>query len=116
MHNQSWLISVLRYSFIVYFQNFKNQIVPDVITLSKSMGGGKSSISCLVVDDDVYGFLSPELPPISNFTASDSFYLTSFSKSVFPGLRVAYIAAPEQYKARIDAQIRLSIWMHPWLH
>jgi len=64
-----------------------------------------------LVDDDVYGFLSPELPPISNFTASDSFYLTSFSKSVFPGLRVAYIAAPEQYKARIDAQIRLSIWM-----
>ena len=39
---------------LFYFQNFKNQIVPDVITLSKSMGGGKSSISCMVVNDDVY--------------------------------------------------------------
>jgi len=39
---------------LFYFQNFKNQIVPDVITLSKSLGGGKSSISCMVVNDDVY--------------------------------------------------------------
>jgi len=39
---------------IFYFENFKNEIIPDIITLSKAMGGGKSSISCLVVNDDVY--------------------------------------------------------------
>ena len=39
---------------LFYFENFKNNICPDVITLSKAMGGGKSSISCLVINDDVY--------------------------------------------------------------
>lgn len=63
------------------------------------------------IDDDVYGFLSPQLPALANFAPKQSFYLTSLSKSVFPGLRVAYIVAPEQYKIRIDAQIRQSIWM-----
>ena len=36
-----------------YFQNFKN-IEPDVICLSKTLGGGKSSISCLVTDESLY--------------------------------------------------------------
>ena len=36
-----------------YFENFKN-IEPDIICLSKTLGGGKSSISCLVVNEDVY--------------------------------------------------------------
>lgn len=36
-----------------YFENFKN-VVPNIICLSKTLGGGKSSISCLVTDDDVY--------------------------------------------------------------
>ena len=36
-----------------YFQNFKN-ISPDIICLSKTLGGGKSSISCLVIDDQTY--------------------------------------------------------------
>ncbi len=37
-----------------YFENFKVDNVPDAICLSKTLGGGKSSISCVVVDDDVY--------------------------------------------------------------
>ena len=36
-----------------YFQNFKN-ISPDIICLSKTLGGGKSSISCLVIDNNTY--------------------------------------------------------------
>ena len=36
-----------------YFQNFEN-IFPDIICLSKTLGGGKSSISCLVIDEKVY--------------------------------------------------------------
>lgn len=36
-----------------YFENYKN-IVPDVICLSKALGGGKSSISCLVVEENLY--------------------------------------------------------------
>ena len=36
-----------------FFQNFNN-ITPDIICLSKTLGGGKSSISCLVIDDSTY--------------------------------------------------------------
>ena len=36
-----------------YYQNFEN-ISPDIICLSKTLGGGKSSISCLVIDEDTY--------------------------------------------------------------
>ena len=36
-----------------YFQNFDG-CEPDIICLSKTLGGGKSSISCLVVNDDLY--------------------------------------------------------------
>lgn len=36
-----------------YFQNYK-KIEPDLICLSKTLGGGKSSISAIVTNDDVY--------------------------------------------------------------
>jgi len=36
-----------------YFENFDN-IKPDIICLSKTLGGGKSSISCLVINNSVY--------------------------------------------------------------
>lgn len=36
-----------------YFENF-DQVSPDVICLSKTLGGGKSSISSLVIDDELY--------------------------------------------------------------
>ena len=36
-----------------YFQNYAN-VCPDIICLSKTLGGGKSSISCLVIDDKTY--------------------------------------------------------------
>jgi len=64
-----------------------------------------------LIDDDVYGFLSPKLPPISNFTPDHGFYLTSLSKSIFPGLRVGYLVFPEAFKQRIEATIRNTIWM-----
>jgi len=37
-----------------YFENFKINNVPDAICLSKTLGGGKSSISCLIVGDNIY--------------------------------------------------------------
>lgn len=64
-----------------------------------------------LIDDDVYGFLSPKLPPISNFTPDYGFYLTSLSKSIFPGLRVGYLVFPEAFKQRVEATIRNTIWM-----
>lgn len=64
-----------------------------------------------MIDDDVYGFLNPELPALSNFVPEYGFYLSSLSKSIFPGLRVGFIVYPEAFKQRIEATIRNTIWM-----
>ena len=81
---------------IFYFQNFKNQIVPDIITLSKSMGGGKSSISCLVVDDDVYGKAYGEL--------SDTFLHTTtyngFAEECVTALEATSLFATEEFEKK----------------
>jgi len=64
-----------------------------------------------LIDDDVYGFLNPELPALSNFIPEYGFYLNSLSKSLLPGLRVGYIVSPEAFQQRIDATIRNTVWM-----
>ncbi len=40
-------------NYMFYFQKFK-KFSPDVLCLSKAIGGGKSSISAVVMDEDVY--------------------------------------------------------------
>jgi DNA-binding transcriptional MocR family regulator len=64
-----------------------------------------------MIDDDVYGFLTPNLPAISSFAPDHSFYLSSLSKCIFPGLRVGFIVSPESFKQRVEATIRNTIWM-----
>ena len=50
--------------YLFYFQRYQN-FIPDIITLSKSMGGGKSSISAYVtnknIHDKVYGSIDTAL-------------------------------------------------------
>ena len=79
---------------LFYFQNFKNQIVPDVITLSKSMGGGKSSISCMVVNDDVYNKAYGGL--------SDTFLHTTtyngFAEECITAIEATNLFATEEFK------------------
>ena len=81
---------------LFYFQNFKNQINPDVITLSKSMGGGKSSISCLVVDDNVYEKAYGQL--------SDTFLHTTtyngFAEECVTALEATNILSTDEFKKK----------------
>jgi DNA-binding transcriptional MocR family regulator len=60
-----------------------------------------------LVEDDVYGFLPKERPPsLAHFAPEITFYITSLSKSVAPGLRLGYVLAPEGHAARIGAVVR----------
>jgi len=83
---------------LFYFQNFKNKIIPDVITLSKSMGGGKSSISCIVVDDEVYEKAYGEL--------SDTFLHTTtyngFAEECATALEATNLFASEEFKKKAE--------------
>jgi DNA-binding transcriptional MocR family regulator len=53
-----------------------------------------------VVEDDIYGFLAPETPPLATELASWT-YVTSLSKSVIAGLRIGFVAAPADAIPRV---------------
>jgi DNA-binding transcriptional MocR family regulator len=65
-----------------------------------------------IVEDDIYGFLSPDgPPPLVSFAPDLGYYIVSLSKALAPGLRIGYIAAPS--RAGLSEGIRRTIWMAP---
>jgi DNA-binding transcriptional MocR family regulator len=64
-----------------------------------------------IVEDDVHGLLPPERPrPIASLAPERSYYLTSTSKTLAPGLRIAYVLAPPERVARLAASLRATTW------
>jgi DNA-binding transcriptional MocR family regulator len=67
-----------------------------------------------IIEDDAYGFLvenSP--PPLASFAPERSYYLRTTSKSLAPGIRVAYLVAPEEDVARLTVIVRATTWTAP---
>jgi len=65
-----------------------------------------------LIEDDVYGFLHPApLKPLSTETPEQAFYITSFAKSVAPGLRVGAAVIPIAYRDGIANALRATSWM-----
>lgn len=48
----------------------------------------------LVIEDDTYGFLSPEREPLATILPERTVFITSLSKSLFPGPRVGCVVPP----------------------
>jgi DNA-binding transcriptional MocR family regulator len=68
----------------------------------------------LIVEDDVYGFLVDDRPPsIATFYPEGTCLVTCTSKSLIPGLRIGYVAAPLPFVERIAAAVRSTVWMAP---
>jgi DNA-binding transcriptional MocR family regulator len=67
----------------------------------------------VIIEDDTYGMLPRQSPPaLSAFEPERSFLISSLSKTVAPGLRVAYIAAPtERAAVQVAAGVRATSWM-----
>jgi DNA-binding transcriptional MocR family regulator len=64
-----------------------------------------------IVEDDVHGLLPRErLRPIAALAPERSYYLTSTSKTLAPGLRIAYVLAPPGMVARLAASLRATTW------
>lgn len=64
-----------------------------------------------IVEDDAYGFLvDPPPPPLSSFAPERSYYLRTASKSLAPGLRVAYLLVPAEDVARLTVIVRATTW------
>jgi DNA-binding transcriptional MocR family regulator len=59
-----------------------------------------------VIEDDTYGFHSPERASLMTLIPERTVFLTSLSKSLFPGLRLGCAVAP----AAILEKITMAIW------
>jgi DNA-binding transcriptional MocR family regulator len=69
-----------------------------------------------VVEDDASGFLLEDPPPpIAAFAPERAIFVASLSKSLAPGLRVGYLAAPEQCLGELHQSQSALTWMTPVL-
>ena len=64
-----------------------------------------------VIEDDVYGFVSPEKTPLAALIPNRTAYVTSLSKSLFPGMRLGCVAAPPEMLEGITGAVWSSMIM-----
>ena len=65
-----------------------------------------------IIENDVLGPLVEDRPPPGAALAPErTFYVTSFTKIVMPGLRIGYLAAPDRYVAAVANRHLVTNWM-----
>jgi DNA-binding transcriptional MocR family regulator len=65
----------------------------------------------VVIEDDVYGFLSPARAPLAALIPQRTVFVTSLSKSLFPGMRLGCVAAPAELVDGIAGAVWTSMIM-----
>lgn len=71
---------------------------------------------CVLIEDDVYGPLEPQLAPIATLIPERTYYAASIAKCIAPALRVAYLLAPDAgTEQRIRAGLQATMQMPPSL-
>jgi DNA-binding transcriptional MocR family regulator len=64
-----------------------------------------------VVEDDVHGLLPENRPvPLAELAPERTCFLTSTSKTLAPGLRIAYVLAPAPMVPRLTDSLRATTW------
>ena len=60
-----------------------------------------------IVEDDSYGFYATrdDAPPLASLASGPSYFISSVSKSIVPGVRIGYLRVPEGMGERINAAI-----------
>ena len=64
-----------------------------------------------VIEDDVYGFLSPERRPFASLLPERTLFVTSVSKSLFPGIRLGCVAGPTSFIEKLSAAVHATMIM-----
>jgi DNA-binding transcriptional MocR family regulator len=64
-----------------------------------------------IIEDDVHGLLPETRPlPLAALAPDRTYFLTSTSKTLAPGLRVAYVLAPAPMVPRLTDSLRATTW------
>ena len=66
------------------------------------------STGTVVLEDDPYGLLrfeGEDLPTLFELSGGESLFLSSFSKTVAPGIRVGYVILPESLVGAVERQV-----------
>lgn len=70
----------------------------------------------ILIEDAAYAFLADTAPqPLYAYAPERTVYVSGFSKSIGPGLRVGFVVAAEHYVADLALAIRLQGWHTPTL-
>ena len=91
---------------------------PTTVTLDEERRRAVARIArqynLVVIEDDVYGMLRPGGPPrLASLCPDRTIYISSCSKGLAPGLRVAFLRAPEALVPALRHAVTLSCWMPP---
>jgi DNA-binding transcriptional MocR family regulator len=70
----------------------------------------------VLIEDDVYGPLEPQVSPIANLIPERTYYAASMAKCIAPALRVAYLLAPDLVaEQKMRAGLQATLLMPPSL-
>ncbi len=65
-----------------------------------------------IIEDGVHGLLPGDgITPLTSFAPDSSYYITSLSKTIAPGLRIGFLRAPATAVPRLEDAIRATMWM-----
>jgi len=71
---------------------------------------------CVLIEDDVYGPLEPQVAPIATLIPERTYLAASIAKCIAPALRVAYLLAPDPAaEQRMRAGLQATMQMPPSL-
>lgn len=71
---------------------------------------------CVLIEDDVYGPLEPQMAPIATLIPECTYLAASIAKCIAPALRVAYLLAPDaSAEQRMRAGMQATMQMPPSL-
>ncbi|MEM1048724.1 MAG: PLP-dependent aminotransferase family protein [Pseudomonadota bacterium] len=91
---------------------------PTTITLNSARRDAIAEVcrrhDVFLIEDDVFGPLKPDRPdPIAVRIPERTFFVTSTSKCLAPGLRVGFARAPSSEAVALRSAVNLSTWMTP---